>query len=65
MAFRNQKKCLFLQLNSNFKVVIMDVLAWESLPVEVRKYLVQKRMEASDKYQGSATVEKYGIYMKN
>jgi len=42
----------------------MDVLAWESLPAEARKYLVQKRMEASDKYQGSATVEKYGIYMK-
>jgi len=51
-------------MNSNFKVVIMDVLAWESLPAEARKYLVQKRMEASDKYQGSATVEKYGIYMK-
>lgn len=47
------------------KVIIMTVTAWESLPVEVRKYLVKKRMEASDKYQGSATVEKYGVYMKD
>jgi len=52
-------------MNSNFKVVIMDVLAWESLPVEVRKYLVQKRMEALKMYQGSMTCEKYGVYMKN
>ena len=43
----------------------MDVLAWESLPVEVRKYLVQKRMEASEKMQGSITCEKYGVYMRN
>ena len=38
---------------------------WESLPVEVRKYLVQKRIEASLRTQGTATVEKYGIYMKD
>ena len=44
---------------------IMDVLARESLPVEVRKYLVQKRMEALKMYQGSMTCEKYGVYMKN
>ena len=37
---------------------------WEKLPVEVRKYLVQKRMEASDRTQGTATFEKYGVYMK-
>ena len=37
---------------------------WESLPVEVRKYLVQKRIEASDRMQGSITCEKYGVYMK-
>jgi len=43
---------------------IMDVLAWEKLPVEVRKYLVQKRIEASDRTQGTATFEKYGVYMK-
>ena len=43
----------------------MSGFAWESLPVEVRKYLVQKRMEASDKYQGSMTCEKYGVYMKS
>ena len=43
----------------------MSGFAWESLPVAVRKYLVQKRMEASDKYQGSMTCEKYGVYMKN
>lgn len=42
----------------------MTAIAWESLPVEVRKYLVQKRMEASDKYQGSMTCEKYGVYMR-
>lgn len=38
---------------------------WESLPVEIRKYLVQKRKEASYRMQGSATIEKYGVYMKN
>ena len=43
----------------------MTAATWESLPVEVRKYLVQKRMEASDRTQGTATAEKYGIYMKN
>jgi hypothetical protein len=43
----------------------MTASTWESLPVEVRKYLVQKRMEASKKYQGSATFEKYGVYMKD
>jgi hypothetical protein len=42
----------------------MTTTTWENLPVEVRKYLVQKRMEASDNYQDSATVEKYGVYMK-
>lgn len=43
----------------------MSAEVWESLPVEVRKYLVQKRKEASDKSQGSITCEKYGVYMKN
>lgn len=43
----------------------MSAEVWESLPVEVRKYLVQKRMEASDRMQGSITCEKYGVYMKN
>lgn len=38
---------------------------WESLPLEVRKYLVQKREEASMKYQGSMTCEKYGVYMRD
>lgn len=42
----------------------MTVTAWESLPVEVRKYLVQKRMEAAKRTQGTATIEKYGVYMK-
>ena len=37
---------------------------WMSLPVEVRKALVQKRKEAAEKYQGSITCEKYGVYMK-
>jgi len=37
---------------------------WMSLPVEVRKALVQKRLEAAKKYQGSITCEKYGVYMK-
>jgi hypothetical protein len=43
----------------------MEGFTWESLPVEVRKYLVKKRMEASDRTQGTATVEKYGIYMRD
>ena len=43
----------------------MPIGTWESLPIEVRKYLVQKRMEASDRMQGSITCEKYGVYMKN
>lgn len=43
----------------------MTVTTWESLPKEVRKYLVQKRMEASDRTQGTATFEKYGVYMKD
>ena len=43
----------------------MTAKRWESLPLEVRKYLVQKRIEASMKYQGSATVEKYGVYIKD
>ena len=42
----------------------MEKYWWEALPVEVRKCLVKKRMEDSDKYQGAATVEKYGVYMK-
>ena len=42
----------------------MTVSTWESLPVEVRKYLVQKREEASLRTQGTATCEKYGVYMK-
>ena len=37
---------------------------WEKLPVEVKKALVQKRLEAMKKYQGSITCEKYGVYMK-
>jgi len=36
---------------------------WMALPVEVRKALVQKRLEAMKKYQGSITCEKYGVYM--
>ena len=43
----------------------MTATTWESLPVEVRKYLVQKRMEASDRTQGTITCEKYGVYMKD
>lgn len=43
----------------------MTAATWESLPVEVRKYLVQKRIEASDRTQGTATVEKYGVIMKD
>jgi len=43
----------------------MTATAWESLPLEIRKILVMKRMEASDKYQGSMTCEKYGVYMKD
>lgn len=42
----------------------MEGFAWEKLPVEVRKFLVQKRMEASDRMQGSITCEKYGVYMR-
>ena len=42
----------------------MTAKVWESLPVEVRKFLIQKRMEASEKYQGSMTCEKYGVYMR-
>jgi len=42
----------------------MTASTWESLPVEVRKYLVKKRLEASDKTQGTATCERYGVYMK-
>lgn len=37
---------------------------WDSLPVEVKKALVQKRLEAMKKYQGSITCEKYGVYMR-
>ena len=37
---------------------------WMCLPVEVRKALVQKRLEAMKKYQGSITCEKYGVYMR-
>jgi hypothetical protein len=37
---------------------------WMSLPVEVRKTLVEKRIEASERMQGSITCEKYGVYMK-
>ena len=37
---------------------------WAKLPVEVRKALVQKRLEAMKKYQGSITCEKYGVYMR-
>ena len=37
---------------------------WMRLPVEVRKALVQKRREAMEKYRGSITCEKYGVYMK-
>lgn len=43
----------------------MTASTWESLPVEVRKYLVQKRMEASDRMQGSITCEKYGVFMND
>lgn len=43
----------------------MTAETWESLPVEVRKYLVQKRIEASQRMQGSITCEKYGVYMKD
>ena len=42
----------------------MTTEMWERLPVEVRKYLVQKRIEASDRTQGTVTCEKYGVYMK-
>ena len=43
----------------------MTAETWESLPVEVRKYLVQKRIEACDRTQGTITCEKYGVYMKD
>lgn len=43
----------------------MTASAWESLPVEVREYLVQKRIVATERTQGTATVEKYGFYMKD
>ena len=43
----------------------MTATKWESLPIEVRKNLVRKRMEASDRTQGTITCEKYGVYMKN
>ena len=43
----------------------MTATTWESLPKEVRKYLVQKGMEASDRTQGTITCEKYGVYMKD
>lgn len=59
-----KKIYLCIEFNSNW-FLTMTATTWESLPVEVRKYLVQKRIEASDKYQGSATVEKYGVYMKD
>ena len=36
---------------------------WDTLPVEVKKALVQKRIEASERMQGSITCEKYGVYM--
>ena len=42
----------------------MIAKVWESLPVEVRKCLVQKRMETSTRMQGSITCEKYGVFMK-
>ena len=38
---------------------------WMSLPVEVRKALVEKRKQASNRMQGSITCEKYGVYMKS
>ena len=39
----------------------MTAATWESLPIEVRKYLVKKRKEASDRTQGTATVELLGL----
>ena len=33
----------------------MPTEVWESLPLEVRKYLVQKRMENAKKTQGHLT----------
>jgi len=43
----------------------MTAKAWESLPADVRKVLVQKRIEASLRSQGTVTCEKYGVYMKD
>lgn len=37
---------------------------WMTLPIEVRKALVQKRMEASKRMQGTIMCEKYGVYMR-
>ena len=34
----------------------MTLTAWESLPVEARKILVEKRKAAARKYQGSLTI---------
>ena len=34
----------------------MTVAAWESLPLEARKMLVERRKAAAKKYQGSLTI---------
>jgi len=58
------KKSVYLCTQKKY-IRIMTAKTWESLPVEVRKFLVQKRIEASMKYQGSMTCEKYGVFMKD
>ena len=46
------------------KITDMEHDWWMTLPLEVRKALVQKRMEAAKKYQGTITCEKYGVYAR-
>ncbi len=37
---------------------------WDVLPVEAKKAIAEKRRQAVEKYQGSITCEKYGVYMR-
>jgi hypothetical protein len=59
VTFAAEKKLFFIITHRN-----MEDDWWMSLPVEVRKTLVEKRIEASERMQGSITCEKYGVYMK-
>jgi hypothetical protein len=66
--WKYQKDLLLLQRRKKLFFIIthrnMEDDWWMSLPVEVRKTLVEKRIEASERMQGSITCEKYGVYMK-